>query len=86
MPRRQFSLVVVLCLAFAAQAQTTNPVDTARQLAATANDNATTLSERNEALQKLQEAAQLFMGAGEKVEAARVLNRVGRLQLTLTSP
>jgi CHAT domain-containing protein/predicted negative regulator of RcsB-dependent stress response len=86
MPRRQFSLVLVLCFALAAQAQTTNPVDTARQLAATANDNATTLPERNEALQKLQQAAQLFIGAGEKIEAARVLNRVGRLQLILTLP
>ena len=84
--RRLFSLVVVLCLALAAHAQTTNPVDTAQQLASTANDNATTLPERQDALQKLQEAARLFISAGEKIEAARVLNRVGRLHLLLSSP
>src|SRR5215217_3295223 len=86
MPRHQLSLLVVLCLAVVAQAQTINPVETARQLASTANDSATRLEDRRDALQKLQQSAQLFLGAGEKLEAARVLNRAGRLHLTLYSP
>jgi CHAT domain-containing protein/predicted negative regulator of RcsB-dependent stress response len=86
LPRRLSSWVVVLCLAIVVHAQTTNPLETARQLASTANDNATTLAERKDALDKLQESAQLFVSAGEKIEAARVLNRAGRLQLVLSAP
>lgn len=86
MPRRKFSWAVVLFVAVVAHAQTINPIETARQLALTANDNATTVAERQDALQKLQQSAQLFLGAGEKIEAARVLNRVGRLHLILSSP
>ncbi len=86
MPRRLSSLFVVLCLALIVRAQTNNPVETARQLASTANDSANTLEERQDALRKLQDAAQLFLGADEKIEAARVLNRAGRLQLILNSP
>jgi CHAT domain-containing protein/tetratricopeptide (TPR) repeat protein len=86
LPRRLSSWVAVLCLAIVAHAQTTNPIETARQLVSTANDNATTLAERQDALHKLQESARLFVSAGEKIEAARVLNRAGRLQLILNSP
>src|SRR6185369_8695012 len=42
--------------------------------------------DRQAALTRLQESAQLFLSAGENIEAARVLNRVGRLQLLLNSP
>jgi CHAT domain-containing protein/TolA-binding protein len=58
----------------------------ARQMAAAADDNAASLEARQEALSKLNEAVRLFLGAGETVEAAGVLNRVGRLQLKLSSP
>jgi DTW domain-containing protein YfiP len=65
MPRRHFSLFVVLCLVVVVHAQeTTNPIETARQLASTANDTATSLQERQDALRKLQESAQLFLSAG----------------------
>jgi CHAT domain-containing protein/predicted negative regulator of RcsB-dependent stress response len=84
-PRRQL-LFVVLCLALVVRAQeTTNPIETARQLSSAANDTGITLPERKDALQKLETSAQLFLSAGEKLEAARVLNRVGRLQLILGS-
>ena len=86
-PRLHFSFLVLLCLALTVHAQEpTNALETARQLAAGANDNAATLPDRQDALKKLQDAAQLFLGAGEKLEAARVLTRVGRLQLLLPSP
>lgn len=60
--------------------------DAARQAANAADDNATTLEARQAAQQKLEEAAQLFLNADETVEAARVLNRLGRLQLILDAP
>jgi tetratricopeptide (TPR) repeat protein len=79
--------MVVLCLVLNVPAQdTVSTVDRARQIAATTNDNATALQQRQEALKNLEEAAQLFLSAGETVEAARVLNRVGRLHLILNSP
>ncbi len=58
----------------------------ARQLAVAADDNATSLEGRQEALSKLNEAVHLFLGAGATVEAAGVLNRLGRLQLRVSSP
>ncbi len=78
--------VLVLGLIAVAQGQGTDSIETARQLAAAANDNAATLPERQEALRKLNESAQLFISGGEKLEAARTLNRAGRLQLILNSP
>jgi CHAT domain-containing protein len=60
--------------------------ETARQIAAAADDNAVSLEGRREALKKLEESARLFLSVGETVEAARVLNRVGRLQLILNAP
>ena len=87
MPRLHFSLLVLLCFALTVHAQgPTNALETARQLAAGANDNAVTLEDRQDALKKLKDAAQLFLGAGEKLEAARALTRAGRLQLLLNSP
>jgi CHAT domain-containing protein len=85
MPRPFFTLTVLLFLAFSGLAQETS-METARQIAATTNDNATTLVERQEALKRLEEAARLFLSEGEKAEAARVLNRVGHLHLILNSP
>jgi CHAT domain-containing protein len=60
--------------------------ETARQVAADADDKAISLKGRQDALRKLEESVQLFITAGEKVEAARTLNRVGRLQLLLNAP
>jgi len=79
-------LLALLVLGITAIAHGQGTSERARQLAAAANDNAATLQERQDALQKLKESAQLFMSGGEKLEAARVLNRVGRLQLLLNSP
>jgi CHAT domain-containing protein len=81
------SLVVLLCLISGARTRgAVDAAETARQIAAAANDDAVGLEERQEALRKLEEAAGLFLSAGETVEAARVLNRAGRLQLILNAP
>jgi len=85
MPRHLLSFTL-LCLAIVVHAQVaSDSKEVARQLAASANDNATTRVDRQAALTKLQESAQLFLNAGENIEAARVLNRMGRLQLLLNS-
>ena len=84
---RHLLIFALLCFAIIVQAQVTSDnTEVARQLAAGANDSATTRVDRQAALTKLQESAQLFLNAGENIEAARVLNRVGRLQLLLNSP
>jgi CHAT domain-containing protein len=86
MPRRLL-IFGLLCLAVIVQAQDApDSREAARQLAASANDSAPTRVERQEALTKLQESARLFLNTHENIEAARVLNRVGRLQLLLNSP
>jgi len=83
---RHLLIFVLLCLAIVVQAQVaSDSKEVARQLASSANDRATTRVDRQAALTKLQEAAQRFLDAGENIEAARVLNRVGRLQLLLNS-
>ena len=85
--RHLFTLLVVLGIAASLQAQgTTSPLEAGRELADTANDNANSLAERQDALKKLEEAVGLFLSVNEKLEAARVLNRAGRLQLILNSP
>ena len=84
---RQHLTLFLLCLALSVHAQVAPDVrEVARQTAASANDNATTLVERQTALAKLQESVRLFLSVGESLEAARVLTRVGRLQLLLNSP
>lgn len=81
------ALVVLVSLSSGIQTrETTESHDEANRLAASSNDNATNLKERQEALKNLEEAARLFQSGGEIVEAARVLNRVGRLQLLLNQP
>ena len=80
-------LAVIFLLVSSAQAINAPDVkETARQIAAAANDNAVSLEDRQDALKKLNEAVQLFLDAGEKEEAARTLNRAGRLQLLLNAP
>lgn len=81
-------LTVFLCL-FAGEkslAVGDDAREIARQTASAANDEALTLDERREALKKLKEAVPLFISAGDSTEAARVLNRVGRLQRLLNEP
>ncbi len=86
MPRHLLT-VVLLCLVSNAHAQVAPDVkEVARQLAETTNENVATLAERQAALARLQESVRLFLSVGEKLEAARVLNRVGRLQVVLSSP
>ncbi|HEX8845170.1 MAG TPA: CHAT domain-containing protein [Pyrinomonadaceae bacterium] len=80
-------LAVLLCLVARARApETPDAREAARQTAASVNDDAISLEERQEALKRLEEAARLFISAGETIEAARVLNRAGHLQLILNKP
>lgn len=80
-------LILLLCLFPRVQSfAVSDAKEIAQQAAAAANDKALTLGERQEALKKLKEAVPLFLSAGEPVEAARVLNRVGRLQSLLNEP
>jgi CHAT domain-containing protein len=80
-------LAVLLCTVQGVRAlDTPDAGETARQIAAEANDDAVSVGERQESLKKLEESVQLFLGAGEAEEAARVLNRAGRLQLKLNAP
>src|SRR5205823_5787603 len=80
-------LAAILWLVSGAQALNASDAKAAaRQRAAEADDQAISLKGRQEALRKLAEAVQLFLSAGEKEEAARTLNRVGRLQLLLNAP
>src|SRR5437763_15616299 len=80
-------LAALLCLTQGARALgAPGDAEAARQVAASADDGAVGLEGRQEALKKLEEAARLFLGAGETLEAARVLNRVGRLRLILNAP
>ncbi|MDT5158166.1 MAG: hypothetical protein QOH51_2523 [Acidobacteriota bacterium] len=80
-------LAVLLCTIQGVRAlDTSDDRETARQIAAGANDDAASVGERQESLKKLEEAARLFLGVGETGEAARMLNRVGRLQLILNAP
>jgi len=79
-------LVVMLCFLPSSTATETSDADEAARLLATASDNPTTRDEREAALKKLEAAAQLLINAGNKTEAARVLNRAGRLQLRLNNP
>lgn len=80
-------LAAALCLAQSAGVRgASDDLETARQSAAAADDGAVGLEARREALGKLEEAARLFLNAGESLEAARALNRAGRLQLLLSAP
>jgi CHAT domain-containing protein len=77
-------LVIILCSVLITQAlDVSETKDLARRTAAQARDAASTLEERQEALKELTEAVRLYLISGENVEAARVLNRAGRLQLKL---
>ena len=80
-------LAAALCLTQGARARgASDDLEAARQSAAAADDGAVGLEARREALGKLEEAARLFLSAGEGLEAARALNRAGRLQLLLSAP
>ena len=84
---RHLLTILLLCLASPVQAQVAPDVrEVARQIASTTNDNAITLAGRQDALANLRESVRLFLSVGETLEAARVLTRVGRLQLILDSP
>lgn len=86
-PHFWLPLTLLLCLVTSGQKlDTSQSNEAARHAASTADDHAATLEGRQAAQKKLQEAAKLFLNSGERVEAARVLNRLGRLHLTLNSP
>lgn len=87
-PRHLLMLIALtLCLAQSLHGQEASDAgEEARQLASAANDDAVGLEERQESLRKLEESARLFLSVDEKIEAARVLNRAGRLQLILHRP
>lgn len=78
------AMCLLFCLSSLARAQgETDAAEAARQLASAADDNAASLGTRRESLGKLEEAARLWLAAGETVEAARALTRAGRLHLRL---
>jgi CHAT domain-containing protein len=64
----------------------TDSMEVGRQSAASANENAGSLKERQDAVNKLDEAVIRFLQSGDKIEAARTLNRLGRFQLKLNNP
>lgn len=61
-------------------------IEEAKRAAAVTENTAVTFEARQQALKQLEESARLFLLANEPVEAAQVLNRVGRLQLALNLP
>lgn len=80
-------LMVLLCLVPARQALSqSDPKAIARELADAIDDDAVTREARQSSLEKLKEAARLFLSVNENVEAARVLNRVGHFQQILNEP
>jgi CHAT domain-containing protein len=80
-------LTMLAGLVSAGQAPTTTPtIDEARRAASVAEASVVTLEAREAALKQLQEAVRLFLLANDTVEAAQILNRVGRLQLVLNDP
>lgn len=80
-------VIVLLCLAPARQALSQSDQNAnAREIANAIDDDAVSREARQAALEKLKEAARLFLSANENVEAARVLNRVGHFQLVLREP
>ncbi len=87
-PRFKFVLVsVLICVAASVRAiNGSDAKEIARQTADSANDEAVSLEARQEALKKLEDAVRLYLSVDEKLEAARILNRVGHLQLILNAP
>lgn len=85
--RRLLVPCVLFFFSLAAGAQETSEVSqAARQLAAQANDRASSLEARQVTLHQLQEAARLFILGGENLEAALTLNRLGRIRLLMNDP
>lgn len=79
-----FCAMLLVCLLPTAKAlELSDTKEVARQIAASANDNALSIEQREEALKELEEALRLFQSVGESMEAARVLNRMGHLHLVL---
>lgn len=79
-------VVVFLCLVPIVCAPQESQTSAAARQAAAVDENVAGFQERQTALGKLQEAVRLFLSNGETLEAARVLNRVGRLQLIMSEP
>src|SRR5258708_18448665 len=77
-------LTMLVGLTSAVQALTTpQTIDAARRAASVDENSVFTLDAREAALKQLQEAVRPFLLANETVEAAQILNRIGRLQLVL---
>ena len=86
---RDIILVLAILVGVFVSGEVRAPTQTneeATRAAAVAENKANTLEERQAALRQLQEAARLFLLANDHAEAAKVLNRVGRLQLRLNNP
>lgn len=80
-------LVLLLCLLPGVQfLAVPDAKETSRLMAAEANNQTESLEERQEELRKLKEAVSLSLDRGDTVEAARILNRVGRLESLLNEP
>ena len=78
--------IVVLLSVLICSAASVRPIngsdakEIARQSADSANDDAISLEARQAALKKLEDAARFYLSIGDKLEAARILNREGHLQ------
>ena len=87
--RRFIFVLVSVLICSSASVRALNVSDAkeiARQTADSVNDNAVSLEARQEALKELEDAARLYLSSDEKIEAARVLNRVGHFHLILNAP
>ena len=86
-PSRTRWLAALLCLVWAASSTCVPPPEAAgAQAPSGAAFGAGTPAERRKALGELEESARLSQDRGEMLEAARALNGVGRLRLTLNDP
>lgn len=63
-----------------------NAIDNARQIATAADKEPLSVADRQAALEKLEQALSLLLSKNDRLNAARVLNRIGRLKLYLDEP
>src|SRR6266566_1840887 len=61
-------------------------IDSARQMATSADAGALSVEERQAELKKLEQTLSLLLSQNDQLNVARVLNRIGRLQLILDEP
>src|SRR5947209_14033886 len=78
-------LLLVLLLCFVLPVRMSQAQGDADSTTADVDESAISVEERRRTLTELSTAARQFLDNGQTLEAARALNRVGRLQLSLNS-